>query len=76
MEKFIKNTAIKSDIIPNLLGNSHRYKTLKGEISLVHPCASTMDSYEIYCIQGELFDDIEIFDSLEEAEGRIYELLE
>jgi hypothetical protein len=34
-----------------------------------------MDTYEIYCIEGELFDDVERFPTLEEAENRVIELL-
>ena len=60
---------------PNLLGNSNRYKTEKGEISCVHPCMVTMERYEIFSIEGDLFEDIERYDTLEEAEERIYELL-
>ena len=75
MKKFIKETECKSEMFPNLLGNSHRYKTNKGEISCVHPCMVTMEMYEIYCIEGDLFEDIERFDTLEEAEERINELL-
>lgn len=75
MEKSIKQNECKSEMFANLLGNSHRYKTDKGEISCVHPCMATMDRYEIYCIEGELFGDIERYDTLEEAETRISELL-
>jgi hypothetical protein len=75
MERYIKNTECKPEGFPNLLGNSHRYKTDKGEISCVHPCDATMNQYEIYCISGDLFDDIERYDSLEEAEERIIQLL-
>lgn len=65
MEKYIK-----------AIGDSHRYKTKRGEISLLFPSPFTMYSFEIYCIEGQLFDGIERYDSLEEAENRIYELLE
>lgn len=65
MEKFIKGG----------ITDSHRYKTDKGEISLIYPSWISMDSYEIYCIEGNLFDDIERYDTLEEAEERINELL-
>ena len=70
MEKeIIKTTS------PELVSNSHRYKTDKGEISLLHPCFATLELYEIYCIKGDLFDDIERYHTLEEAEERINELL-
>lgn len=59
----------------DLVGDSHRYETEKGIISLVYPCYATLNQYEIYCIEGDLFEDIERFDSLEEAEARIKELL-
>lgn len=76
MEKYIKNNAINNETIGNLVGDSHRYKNEKGEISCVHPCLATMDLYEIYCIKGDLFEDIERYDTLNEAEERISELLE
>lgn len=61
---------------PGLAGPSNRYKTEKGEISLVGPCYATLNYYEIYCLSGNLFDDIERFETLEEAETRIRELLD
>ena len=64
-----------SSAIAGLVGDSNRYKTDKGEISLVYPCKVTMDRYEIYCISGDLFDDVERYDTLDEAETRITELL-
>jgi hypothetical protein len=70
MEKRIEKSGIAG-----LLGDSNRYKNEKGEISLIHPCRATMDSYEIYCCEGDLFEDIERFSTLEEAEKRISELL-
>jgi len=70
MEKSIVESKVK-----NLVGDSHRYKTNKGIISLVHPCEVTMGMYEIYSIEGDLFEDIERFDTLKEAEDRINEVL-
>jgi len=32
-------------------------------------------SYEIYCLEGDLFDDIERFKTLEAAEERVNNLL-
>lgn len=75
MEKYIKNTAISNEVLGLLVGDSHRYRNEKGEISCVHPCQATMDMYEIFCIKGGLFEDIERFNTLEEAEERIKELL-
>lgn len=50
---------------------SKRYKTEKGEISLVEPCGITQNTFEIYCINGNLFEDVERYDSLEQAESSI-----
>jgi hypothetical protein len=66
MKKYIKTS---SD------GDSHRYKTHKGEISLIYPCYHTMNKFEIYCIEGDLFDDVERFHTLGGVERRINELL-
>ena len=60
---------------PFPLLNSHRYKKGNKEISLLYPNTFTMDCYEIYCISGDLFDDIERYETLGEAEARIMELL-
>lgn len=73
MEKYIVKT--ESELPKEFIGDSHRYKTKKGEISLLYPCFSTMDCFEIYCIEGNLFNDIERFDTLDEAEEKINELL-
>jgi hypothetical protein len=72
MEKYIVKSGLPDK---TRLGDSHRYKTNKGEISLVYPCYSTFNSYEIYCIEGSLFEDIERYKTLEEAESRINGLL-
>jgi hypothetical protein len=61
--------------ITPLIGDSHRYKTDKGEISLVYPSMLTFDLYEIYCTEGDLFDDTERYNSIEDAEERIESLL-
>lgn len=61
--------------IKGFLTDSNRYRTEKGEISMVPPCMATLNTYEIYCIEGELFDDIERYETLEEVETRINELL-
>lgn len=71
MERF----TIENKLGMGFVGDSHRYKTDKGEISLVHPCMVTMNAYEIFCIEGGLFDDVERFDTLKDAEERINELL-
>lgn len=58
------------------LPKSNRYKTLKGEISLLEPSPFTMNFYEIYCIEGNFFDDVERYETLKEAEERIDELID
>lgn len=70
----IKNV-IKSGI-EGIVSDSHRYLNEIGEISLIYPSFATNDMFEIYCIEGELFDDIERFITLEEAEDRIKYLLD
>ena len=54
---------------------STTYSTDSGKISLIGPCSATSHTFEIYCIEGYLFDDIERYHTLEEAEPRIKELL-
>lgn len=62
---------------PNgVVGDSHRYSNDCGEISLIYPCFGTNNQFEIFCIEGELFYDIERFMTLEEAEDRIKVLLD
>jgi len=61
--------------IANVVSDSHRYQTDKGIISMLHPCRATFNSYEIYCVEGSLFEDIERYETLEQAEQRIEELL-
>jgi hypothetical protein len=51
----------------------------KGKISLISLPNYFMDGktlWEIYCLSGNLFEDVERFDTKEEAEKRIEELLE
>ncbi len=57
------------------MSTSHRYRTKKGEISLVYLVSFTGHQYEIYCIDGDLFEDIERYETKEEAEERIKGLL-
>ena len=42
---------------------------------MVHPCFGTFETYEIYCIKGDLFEDIERYETLEDAEKRIIDLI-
>jgi len=55
--------------------DSHRYKSEKGEISLVYPTSYTGNTFEIYCIDGDLFEDVERYETLKQAEKRIVKLL-
>ena len=76
----IRKEVVKRDlrldsIAPGLLSDSNRYSSEKGLISLLEPCRATMDCYEIYCLEGNLFDDIERYDTLDEVENRIKKLL-
>ena len=77
--KFINNmkkeTRKSNDPIGGLLSDSNRYSTKKGLISLVGPCMATIELFEIFCLEGDLFDDIERYDTEEEALNRIKELL-
>lgn len=47
----------------------------KGMISILNPEAFTMNMYEIYSLDGNLFEDIERFDNEQEALDRCKELL-
>jgi hypothetical protein len=64
---------------PSILGKyQYIYESEKGSISLVELPNYFMDSitlWEIYSLEGNLFEDIERFNSKEEAEERINELL-
>ena len=76
----IRKEVVKRDlrldsIAPGLLSDSNRYSSEKGLISLLEPCRATMDCYEICCLEGNLFDDIERYDTLDEVENRIKKLL-
>jgi hypothetical protein len=76
----IRKEVVKRDlrldsIAPGLLSDSNRYSSEKGLISLLEPCRATMGCYEIYCLGGNLFDDIERYDTLDEVENRIKKLL-
>lgn len=51
------------------------YTTDLGSISMIPPSYVSNHSYEIYCLEGDLFDDIERFKTLEAAEERVNNLL-
>ena len=72
----MKIETIKRDELFGMLPNTSTvYSTDKGRISLLSPCKSTFYNFEIYCLEGYLFDDIERYNTLEKAEARIKELL-
>lgn len=76
MKKYVIDSGIQSPYFPEgFLGDSHRYETDKGIISMVRPCFANFQSFEIYSIKGELFDDVERYYTIEDAERRIIELL-
>ena len=57
----------------------YTYKSDKGIISLIklpEYLMNTKTQYEIYCLKGNLFEDVERFDTMKEARRRIKELLE
>ena len=61
--------------VTSLVSDSYRYKTEKGEISLIQPSEVNFDTYEIFCINGGLFNGVERFDTFHKAEERICDLL-
>lgn len=57
----------------------HIFSSEKGKISLVllkDYLFDGRDTWEIYCLEGKLFEDVERFDTKEEAKKRVRELLE
>ena len=50
----------------------YTYNDLK--ISMIYPCSFTHNTFEIYCLKGDIFYDIERYYSEAEAEERIKEL--
>lgn len=71
----MKSYKVKSNIDQDLLSDSTRFESDKGEISLLNPCQATAGTYEIYCIEGGLFDNVERYATREIAFNRIKELL-
>jgi hypothetical protein len=71
----VKKYVVATELPSWFWGESHRYETDKGIISMVFPCFANFETYEIYCIKGELFRDVERYDTLEDAEKRIVELI-
>lgn len=71
----MKKYVVVSELSQQFCGDSHRYETDKGIISMVFPCFTNFNTYEIYCIEGDLFDDVERYPTFELAEKRIVELI-
>lgn len=74
MKKTIMDIS-EEGLSPEFLGNPTYYETDKGIISLVYPCINTQHMYEIFCVKGDFFSDIEMYFHLEDAEKRIIELI-
>ena len=72
----IEKSIVKSGFDNGLLSDSHRYKYGEYIISMVAPCTFNNQSYEIFSIEGDLFDDCERYNTLDEGEDRIKELFE
>lgn len=56
----------------------HIFSNEKGRMSMIelpNYFRDGIDLWEIYCLEGELFDDIERFNTPENAIKRVYELL-
>ena len=51
------------------------HTTEKGSISMIPPSYVSDNMFEIYCLEGDLFDDIERFNTKAEAMERINNLL-
>lgn len=71
----MKKYVVVSELSQQFLGDSHRYETDKGIISMVFPCYANFQTYEIYCIEGNLFEDVERYETIELAEKRVIELI-
>lgn len=68
---------IKTDrsVIPGMISDSRKFQNAKGCISLLTPSFGTANTFEIYCISGSLFDDIERFDTEADALAAISKYL-
>lgn len=56
-------------------GIIHRYHNEKGKISMTEPHFGNFNTWEIYCLEGDLFEDCERYDTQEEALQRVKEIL-
>lgn len=65
---------------PLMFGKYHHiFSSEKGKVSLIYLLNYLLDgrnTWEIYCLEGDLFEDVERFDSKKDAMRRIREVLE
>lgn len=75
------NEAIRQILpaFPSVVGeNQRKYKSKRGVVSLVREPNNIWTSkvgWEIYCLEGDLFEDTEVYPTKAKAERRIRELL-
>lgn len=71
-------TKMKMLIIPKGISKygyqKWHYMTYDGKISLISPSIVSMYFWEIQCLEGNLLEDIERFDTKKDAENRIKEI--
>lgn len=63
---------------PKIIWFQSKFTSSKGSISLIHLGFTSYHekyNWELYCIQGNLFEDVERYDSLIDAIHRIEKLL-
>ena len=77
---WVDNTKIGKRRYPNTFGKyQYIYASEKGRISLVEllytVTTSSEEHWEIYCLEGDLFEDVERFKTKKQAETRIWELI-
>ena len=69
----------KPDLFPSIIGQyQYLYTSKKGKVSLIelpNYFHNGINLWEIYSLEGNLFEDVERFKSKEEAEVKIKELL-
>ena len=66
---------IRYEIVTGII-NFYKFSSKKGVISCLLPCVHTFNLFEIYCLEGRLFDDIERYNNIEEVNKRVEELLQ
>lgn len=76
-ENLVKSGKLQSRYLNEIGKFQYFYESDKGEISLIKLNAIIRSGFlwEIYCVDGNLFEDVERFDTKKEAEKRIYQLL-